>query len=112
MSENVVSFKMEKMVVPAFVALSIVALSIAMMTIASELSHDFKEWLAFPGHHWVGKGILAVVIFLVTFAVVLFLSRIKEVTSNVWLLTLVSLAVVGLSFVAIWIFYVLHFFEG
>jgi preprotein translocase subunit SecY len=38
---------------------------IAIATVLSELYHPFKSWLAETfTHHWIGKGVLAVIVFL------------------------------------------------
>jgi|ETN02SMinimDraft_4_1059925.scaffolds.fasta_scaffold193368_2 hypothetical protein len=39
------------------------SISIVLMTIGGELSFGFKKFLAFAGHHWVGKGIISLILF-------------------------------------------------
>ncbi len=39
------------------------SISIVLMTIGGELSSGFKKLLAFTGHHWVGKGIISLILF-------------------------------------------------
>lgn len=46
-------------------ATSITILSIAVLTIWSELSKPFKTFLAgLTGHHWTSKGIISIILFL------------------------------------------------
>jgi len=54
-------------IISSFIAGAIVSVVfIAASTIGGELYHPFKDWLkATFYHHWVGKGILSVAIFLV-----------------------------------------------
>ncbi|MEK6916520.1 MAG: hypothetical protein AABW92_02135 [Nanoarchaeota archaeon] len=81
---------------------------IAVLTIWSELSTPFKIWLTgIAGHHWVTKGVFSLVFFVITYFVFSKFSEdnVKKETSCV----VVSAILSGL---AIFLFYIWHFFSG
>jgi len=54
---------------PIGAATLITTFAILVMTLGSELYSPSKAWLAATfGHHWIGKGILSIVVFLVVIA--------------------------------------------
>jgi len=68
-------------IISSFIAGAIVSvIFITASTIGGELYHPFKDWLkATFYHHWVGKGILSVAIFLVVTLLHIFISKSKNV---------------------------------
>ncbi len=82
---------------------------IAFMTIYSELSKPFKDFLAaVSGHHWVTKGIFAVLFFVVLSFI---LNKTEEDTElkNEMFGLIVATAVFGLL---IFLFFLQHFFSA
>ncbi len=78
---------------------------ITVMTILAELSTNFKDFLANTfWHHWIGKGIIALAIF--------FLIRLlyKGEEKDVYKLTKSTVAITVLCGIAIFLFYLFHFF--
>jgi len=54
---------------PVGAATLVTTLAILVMTIGAELYPPLKAWLASTfGHHWVGKGVISIVIFVVVMA--------------------------------------------
>jgi len=54
---------------PVGAAALITTIAILVMTVGSELYDPLKAWLAATfGHHWIGKGVLSIVIFVVVIA--------------------------------------------
>ncbi len=67
----------------SLISLIIVAIYIPVITITAEFVPALKNWLATTyGHHWVGKGIIMIMIYAVAFAALylVFRSRRKEVS--------------------------------
>tara|TARA_Y100000310_G_scaffold282268_1_gene303343 strand:- start:287 stop:580 length:294 start_codon:yes stop_codon:yes gene_type:complete len=82
------------------------SISIVFMTIVGELSPGFKQLLAFSGHHWVGKGIISLVLFWI-FSVVF--SR-KSDEINPLTSAKKILWTIIISFIFIFGFYIWHYF--
>lgn len=82
------------------------SIGLAALIIAAEKYAPLKDWLkATFTHHWLGKGALAIVLFLaVTFLFVLIRPSVRKMT---WLITIEAI-VVALSGVAIGGFFLLH----
>lgn len=79
------------------------------MTIGGEQSEAFKTLLAsLGGHHWVGKGIVAAISFIVLYVL---LKHRRESRNPLMLMLLVCASVVG-GGVSIFLFYVGHFLAG
>ncbi len=96
---------------PLGVATLVTTVAITIMTLGSELYPPLKAWLATTfGHHWVGKGVISIVLFLVV-AVVSYpaLTR-SERSMAAWSYRLV--AVVVLATVTIVAFFTYEFFFG
>jgi hypothetical protein len=102
----------ERTVVPLLLALSVASVAIAAMTVWAEEDSGFKTLVAFPGHHWVGKGIVAIGAFLAAFALAMATPRLRSAPADAWRATRIALAVVGLSIAVIWVYYVLHYLGG
>lgn len=82
---------------------------IVIMTIASELSKPFKDFLAgLFSHHWVAKSIIAIIFFIVVYFI---LSKTKEEKDTYKQTKLVFITTI-LGGAAIFIFYLWHFFSG
>ncbi len=80
---------------------------ITAITIAAEYIAALKDWLkAWFFHHWVGKGVLALVVFII-FAFVIRLPAASDIRKLVNLLTM-TVVVCGL---AILLFFVWHFYS-
>lgn len=74
-------------------------------TIGSELSAAFKALLStIGGHHWIGKSVLSVVFFALSYLVFSKLMDEKHSIRNTWWL----IGTVILSGLSILIFYVMH----
>ena len=81
---------------------------VVVATVLAEKMTSFKQGLAgLFGHHWIGKGDLAIVLF---FAVVLVFSRSKDPDDVTGLVRGVLLSAV-LGALTIFIFYLLHYRE-
>jgi len=96
---------------PSTVILATIVTMIAtvVITIAKEMSKTVKDvFVTIGGHHWVGTGIVLVIIFAIfTFIPEKTLWRKPpKVERWTWVVMVVSL----LSFLAIFLFYVIHFF--
>lgn len=82
---------------------------VVVMTIAAELSAPFKALLAETfTHHWIGKGVISAVAFVVFYAI---FSRAREsdsVSRDAWKVVW-SVVLGGL---AIFLFYLWHFISG
>ena len=58
----------EKNMVASIVGVSVSILFLLVMTVVSELVPELKVWLTNSfSHHWVGKGVLSIAVFLVFF---------------------------------------------
>lgn len=83
----------------------------AVITIAKEMSEPVKDaFTAIGGHHWVGTSIVLVIIF----AIFAFIPEkiLWRKPSNVGRWTWVAMVVSLLSFLAIFLFYVVHYVAG
>ena len=79
---------------------------ITVMTIVGELWAGFKSFLgSITGHHWITKGLLALVVFIVLYLV---LSKLKE-TENTARGTVWSFSTAIVGGVAIFVFYLIHY---
>lgn len=91
------------------ISATVVIWLIVVMTILSELSEPFKLAIAqLGGHHWVGKGVTAVVVFIIVYLV---FYKIKE-SNNVFKNTLWVAASTILGGLIIFGFYLQHFISG
>ena len=80
-------------------------LFIAALTIGAEISSPFKNFLAaVAGHHWIAKGIFAIVFFAASYAL---LSKRQDKLDGKELEFVMFSAIAGS--VAIFVFYALHF---
>lgn len=85
----------------AFCALIIASIVIAGLTIGADLVQPLKTWLKETFfHHWIGKGVIALIIFAVSFLISLaFPSTEKRerltLTISVWVLATAILAIVA-----------------
>lgn len=88
-----------------YYATIITIILITIMTIAAELSTGFKDFLVnIFWHHWIGKGIIALLIFFL----IRFLYNGED--KDVYKLTKSTIAITVLGGLAIFLFYVFHFF--
>ena len=79
---------------------------VAVATICSELSSSFKELLAsIGGHHWIGKSVLSLVFFGLSYLAFSRFGDNELSLGNTWML--IGTVVLGGS--AIVIFYVMHY---
>ncbi len=86
--------------------------TVVVVTLASEFSVPFKNWLAsFTGHHWVTKSWLSVIIFLVMFAVLYIGSKNVDATKTKRALMALEVTAV-LGFLLILGFYTYEFFKN
>lgn len=92
------------------ISASVTVIFIAVITIVSELEHSVKDWLAGTfSHHWVGKGILSLILFLVLALLLFFITREpKEEKVGRTLTALFWTGAVG--FLVIFVFYIFEFF--
>ena len=96
---------------PIGAATLITTIAILIMTLGGELYSPFKAWLAAAfGHHWIGKGVISIVIFLAVVALsypkLMRIERSMATWSNRLLATviLVTLIIIG--------FFTYEFFFG
>ena len=81
---------------------------IVVATIVSELSKNFKDFLAdLTGHHWVTKGVIALGIFIIIWLLSSLGLNDESRNVKVWSMTTVAFAIAGI--LAIFIFYAIHF---
>ncbi|MCR4284402.1 MAG: hypothetical protein NUV64_03790 [Parcubacteria group bacterium] len=104
-----------KIIASFTIAAIITILFITFATIFGEFNKPFKNWLALTfGHHWVGKGVIAVVIFFVV-VVLHWVASLKmhpiAIDTKVRRLLLVLFATSILSTLTIIGFFVLHFMK-
>ncbi len=85
---------------------------VAVLTIWSELSPTFKDWLAgIAGHHWVTKGIFSIIFFALVYGFGSYLGpkmcpgELDVKKAGLWVVA--STVISGL---AIFMFYIWHFF--
>jgi hypothetical protein len=92
-------------------ASAITTVAIVVMTILSEESSSFEDWLAdFAGHHWVGKGLIAFGIFIVSWlAMAVPLARYGEDTRVVRRSVLAAAGSALAAIVIIFLYFVGHF---
>jgi len=80
-----------KMIQGVITGSMLVVIFIAVVTIASEVSPLFKDWLKITfGHHWVGKSILASIVFVLGSTISTLIARettIEEIGKRINLLT-------------------------
>jgi hypothetical protein len=89
------------------IATSVTIIAVAVLTIWAELNHGFKDFLkSLTGHHWVTKSVFSIVLF---FGLYFLLQKtdedldvLKEVVVVIWVTAVASLAIFG--------FYLWHFF--
>jgi len=83
----------KKSILSAIIVSAIVTLAaIVLLTIFGELSAEFKTWLARSfSHHWIGKSIISVLIFLVSIPI-FYVLKLKKISIPVliWILVTVS----------------------
>jgi len=88
-----------------YYATIVTIISVTVMTIAAELSTRFKDFLTNTfWHHWIGKGIIALVVFFL----IRFLYKGEE--KDILRLTKSTIVITILSGLVIFLFYVFHFF--
>jgi len=103
-------------IIASFTLASILSiLFITFVTIYAEFNKPFKDWLAGTFiHHWVGKGVLAVVIFFVV-ALIHWTASIKmhpvAIDTKVRKVLLALFIITILSTLAITGFFILHFMK-
>lgn len=82
------------------------SISIVLMTLGGEISSGFKKLLAFAGHHWVGKGIISLILFWVFSVVFSGEDRVENVLDSakriLWTIVVSSILIFG--------FYIWHYF--
>lgn len=107
----------KKLKIIASVALASIAsiLFITFATIYAEFNKPFKDWLASTfNHHWVGKGVLAVVIFFVV-AILHWVASLKmhpiAIDTKVRRILIALFIITILSTLAITGFFILHFMK-
>ncbi len=85
----------------AFCALIVASLVIAGLTISADLIPPLKNWLKGTfSHHWIGKGVLALAVFLISFLISLSFSPTERreriaLYSSAWIVALSTFAIVG-----------------
>jgi|SRR3989344_3338798 len=89
----------------------ITILTVTAITVAAELSAEFKNWLAgFSGHHWVTKSYISLIVFALFF--VFFFSSKKSVSDDETRKLLAVLQVFAvLGFIVVLAFYIYEFFS-
>jgi hypothetical protein len=93
----------------ASLATIVVIAVITIFTIVSEISGGFKDFLAnIGGHHWVGKGILSLIIFGVVWFGSAFKLKEDPETTKKWAIAVLITTVLGM--LAIFIFFLDHYF--
>ena len=98
--------------VPAIsLATIIVIVSIVVMTMVSEYSVGFKDFLTgMTGHHWVSKGVLSLVIFIFVWLVSALGLKEDPQKTKFWSLMVTGIAVAGI--IAIFAFYTNHYLSA
>ena len=73
---------------------SIVAvISIVLMTVVAEINPAFKKWLAGNfTHHWIGKSVMSIVVFLVTTIIFMIFGNLfkNKLVLLLWVLIIIS----------------------
>lgn len=99
------------LVLAAYTGTIVNVIMISLMTIVAELNKGFKTWLATTfSHHWIGKGIISVIVFIIIsllFTPVLKGKEIKSLTR----LTVITVVIIFIGFLAIGGYYFLHYFS-
>lgn len=76
----------------AAISATITVVSIVIMTVVAELSPEFKDWLkGLFYHHWIGKGVISAVTYVVGYGILSKMSLRVTVESSVKWLSIVSL---------------------
>lgn len=92
------------------ISASVTVIFIVIITIVSELVRPVKDWLAGTfSHHWVGKGILSLILFLVLGFILFWVIRTsneEKAGRNFRVLFWIGV----ISFLAIFAFYIFEFF--
>ncbi len=87
---------------------SITIVWIAVMTIWSELSSSYKDFLKeLTGHHWVSKGVISIILFILAYLVLSRLIKDKNTEKS----TNTTIILVVVSGMAIGGFFIWHFLE-
>ncbi len=102
--------KIKKINIRAIILSSIVVvIATTLITILGELLKPFKDLLTIPtGHHWVTKSILAFLIFIIL--IFIFGKEIKDRKEDLWKEVKLLSIIITVSTLALFIFFVLHFF--
>jgi len=80
---------------------------VVIMTVLAEISSPFKTFLTgITGHHWVTKGVFALIFFVVLY---ILLAKAKESENLIKQATYVALSAI-LGGAVIFVFYLLHFY--
>jgi len=110
--KNMTSAKSERSLeAPVGAAALLTTVAIMVMTLGAELYPPLKTWLAATfGHHWLGKGIISIVIFLAVIA--LSYPKLTKVERSMGTWSARLLAVVILVTLIIIGFYTYEFFFG
>lgn len=91
-----------------FISSILTTIFIVFATIFGEFNSSFKDWLkAVFYHHWIGKSILALVFFLILWAIFKKFDKLENLKLGWWALVA---AIAG--YLAILIFFVWHFLAG
>ena len=93
--------KYKERITTSVVAGSIVAVfSIILMTVFAEVNPDFKKWLATSfTHHWIGKSVMSIAVFLVTTIIFTIFNKLfkNKLVLLLWVLIIIaSLGVLSL----------------
>ena len=85
---------------------------ISLMTIVAELNPGFKNWLAATfSHHWLGKGAISVIVFVIIMLLFTPILKGREVRS-LTKLSIVLVVLIIICFFAIGGFFLFHFLSG
>lgn len=92
--------------ISSIISLIITLIFIAFVTIFSELSHNFKNFLkTLTGHHWVSKSLISIILYIFIF---LGLQKFIKKDLNIEKLLKITIYVVIFSSLAIAIFYLIE----
>lgn len=81
---------------------------IAFSTIYGEFNHVFKDWLKETFfHHWIGKGVIAVIIFLILWPLISIIVKHVDYKKIEWAIYLLSWLTI-LGTIAILAFFIIH----
>lgn len=102
--------KYQERIITSVTAGSIVAVfSIIVMTVFAEVNPAFKKWLAVNfTHHWIGKSVMSVVVFLVT--TIIFTIVGKPFTNKLVLLLWILIIIASLGVILLLTFFFWHSF--